>query len=72
MVNQQNAYWFSVVEIKIVKHLDVTVISTIKKTEEEINNGVFQARISVRQSMDYTLHSVKENTVLSSCLLSEC
>lgn len=47
-------------------------LSTINKTQEEINSGVFQARISVYQSMDYTLNDVKESTVLSSCLFNGC
>lgn len=56
----------------IVKNLDITAKSTINKTQEEINSGVFQARISVYQSMDYTLNNVKENTVLSSCMFIGC
>lgn len=47
-------------ELRLWSTLDVTVISTINKTQEEINNGVFQARISVHQYMDYTLNNIKK------------
>lgn len=43
-----------------VKDLGITVISTIHKTQEEINSDEFYARISVYQSMDYTLNNVKK------------